>query len=44
MRFPIYLEKDIFESEFENLLEKNICELHHDDDIETDEEMLCAGI
>ena len=41
-KFPIYCDSDIFET-LEGI-RQNICELEQDDDIDTDEEVLCAGI
>ena len=43
---PVYKDHDIIQldAEFANLLNNNILEQQNDDDVETDEEVLCSGI
>ena len=42
----MWKESDVFThaQEGENLFTENICEMNQDDDVETDEEVLCSGI
>ena len=46
IEFPIYKEKDVLEleGEFKTLLREHIFEQQQDDDVDTDEEVLYAGI
>ena len=46
VKFEVWNEANIFNfnEDDKNIIEENLCELNQDDDVDTDEEVLCSGI
>ena len=48
VKFEVWKETDIFVFNYnedgKNIIEENICEINQDDDVDTDDEVLCSGI
>ena len=46
VKYELWTESDIFSNnkDDEHIIEDNICEINQDDDVDTDDEVLCSGI
>lgn len=46
LQFAVYRERDVLQldNQLSHLLNNNLCEQQQDDDVDTDEEVLCSGI